>query len=162
MLFVGLGSPHGDDQIGWRIAEELRGRVSDSDPVSVRTATIPLDLIDWLDGVDRLHLCDACLSEVPPGTLLRFEASHADSRLQLPELAGLRSRGSHDFALPDVLELAFRLDRLPAEVVVHAVSSRRFQPGDGLSDALRAALPQITGSILRELRPPSSDASDAG
>jgi hydrogenase maturation protease len=112
-LFVGLGSPHGDDQVGWLVAERL-----DAGPPpgwAVRRATVPLDLFDWLGGIGRLVLCDACTGGGRPGQLHRWRWPDAT-------IAGLlRPLGSHDFGLQDVLRLADTLGELPPETVLWGI-----------------------------------------
>jgi hypothetical protein len=53
-LFAGTGSPHGDDRIGWLIADALDKLVPPD--VEVRLASTPSHLLDWLDEFDRLDL----------------------------------------------------------------------------------------------------------
>lgn len=154
-LIVGLGSPHGDDQVGWRVAEALRPRVAGLLGVAVRTANVPLDLLDWLEGVASLHVCDACCSDQPFGTLHRLTICGPIDGNGPPargfEFASLRCGGSHDFGLPAVLELAERLGCLPDRVVVHAVCGCRFDPGDDMIEAVAGAVPGLVNAILEEL-----------
>lgn len=156
ILFAGIGSPHGDDRAGWEVADELLRAVDRSPNVTVRKAAVPLDLLDWLEAVDCLHVCDAALRPESCGQLRRFAGSvssdgRAVSQHAIPAIAKLRSQGSHDFGLPAVLELAARLKRLPPEVVVWAVDGARFEPGDPLSPALAEAIPSVAASIITEL-----------
>src|SRR5688572_26163325 len=48
-LVVGIGSDHGDDRVGWLVADALQTRAPAD--VSVRHAKTPLDLLDWLDEI---------------------------------------------------------------------------------------------------------------
>ena len=52
-LLAGVGSPHGDDQIGWEVAQHVQQRLPEND-FSVRLARAPCDVLHWLDGVERL------------------------------------------------------------------------------------------------------------
>ena len=135
-LFVGLGSPHGDDQVGWRVAEELRRRQPDR---TVRIASTPAELLDWLDGLDRLELCDAVRGE-SPGRLHRWD-------WPTPQLGRLRSSGTHSFGVSAVLELAQRLGRLPAAVRIWGIEARQFEPTQTISGQLDAGLPVIVDQI---------------
>jgi hydrogenase maturation protease len=158
-LFVGIGSPHGDDQAGWTIAEGLLQDVDSSGDIIVRRASVPLDLIDWLDGIDCLHVCDACQGDAPPGTLHRWEykaaTPAASDRQREPRgrecFASLRSTGSHDFGLIAVLELADRLGRLPSQVVVWCIEGRRFEIGQTLSPEIVRILPEVKGVVAHAL-----------
>ncbi len=72
-LFVGIGSPHGDDQAGWLLADLLRGQFASAGGILVRQAVVPADILDWLNGVEHLHVCDACTTGSPAATLHRWE-----------------------------------------------------------------------------------------
>lgn len=151
ILFVGLGSPHGDDQIGWLIAEALHLQVSERPDISVRKAAVPLDLLDWLEGINELHICDACCSDEKVGSLSRLQVSTRDGIPVFHELEWLRCSGSHDFDPGAVLDLAGRLGRLPEHVVVHAVSGCSFDPGEAVTEELAVRVPAIIRTILKEL-----------
>jgi hydrogenase maturation protease len=162
-LFVGIGSPHGDDQAGWFVADHLQRRVNSLGDVLVRRAVVPLDLLDWLDGVDHLHLCDACQSGAAPGKLLRWQwtAAHDrphDKNASWPfnGLGALRSAGTHDCGLGQTLFLAERLKRLPAEVTVWGIEGRSFEPCESVSDEIQTALSSIVSTVLSELSSPQS------
>jgi hydrogenase maturation protease len=157
-LFVGIGSPHGDDQAGWFVADHLRRQVNSLSDVLVRRAIVPMDLLDWLDGVDHLHLCDACQSGAAPGKLLRWQWTGAHDRSSDEDapgpfhgLSALRSTGSHDCGLGQTLLLAERLRRLPSQVTVWGIEGRRFEPHQSVSDEIQAALPAIVSTVLAAL-----------
>jgi len=158
-LFVGIGSPQGDDQVGWMIAEGLLQDVDSSENIVVRRASVPLDLMDWLDGIDCLHVCDACQGASPPGTLRRWDytattPAPGDRQREprsRPAFASLRSTGSHDFGLIAVLDLADRLGRLPSQVVVWCIEGRHFEIGQTLSPEIVRILPEVKGVVAHAL-----------
>ena len=180
VLVAGLGSPHGDDQAGWLVAELLLKKASGTVGVSeaqdenlmpessrhlfqdvvVRRALIPLDVLDWLEGVDVLHICDAC--ESTPGYWKLHRSTFEADRFVNPNATGdvalhstlnsLRCRGSHNFELPDVLRLAATTRLLPKRVIVWAIEGTCFHPEDVLSDMTRNAALQAADEILKELR----------
>ena len=61
-LLVGLGSAHGDDQVGWYVIDRLSESIQHRCGIAARRAVIPLDLLDWLDEVHTLHICDASVT----------------------------------------------------------------------------------------------------
>ncbi len=158
-LFVGIGSPHGDDQAGWLVADRLGKSVSSLSGVLVRRAAVPMDLLDWLDGVKQLHVCDACRSGAPAGTLHRWEwptdlndrGCDAIGLSSLDTLAQLRSTGSHDCGLGQTLLLSERLGRLPPKVTIWGIEGREFRPEREFSAEIEAALVPIVGKIVAEL-----------
>src|SRR5690349_18107797 len=115
-LIVGLGSPHGDDQLGWRVAERLAALAAPR--TLVRTARSPGELLGWLDGVERLIICDAC------ECLGLFGAVHC-WHWPAPELSLVRSSGSHDLGIASALALADELGRLPGQVTIVAVEEKQ-------------------------------------
>ena len=72
ILVAGLGSAHGDDQAGWLVADRVGAQFRTHSEVVVRRAMIPLDVLDWLEGVSVLHICDACETTHRPEKLQRF------------------------------------------------------------------------------------------
>ena len=127
-LLVGVGSMLGDDHVGWlaaeRLAEELANESRAARGVGdtfVKLATVPLDVLDWLDGVQQLHVIDACRSDQPVGTIhrLRWSDLSGSSGGKVAELPlQLGGQTTHDFGIVDVLRLAEQMHRLPREVVI--------------------------------------------
>jgi hydrogenase maturation protease len=175
VLIAGLGSPHGDDQAGWLVVEKLAIECQDDPDIMVRRASIPLDLLDWMEGVDVLHICDACEATESQVKLHRIEyraetdelASQgreaADSSTvnavnqgtNIPRsplnLHSLRSRGTHDFGLPEVLRLAEATNLLPERVIIWAIGGKRFGPEAAIGDVCRDAVQEAANQIQREV-----------
>lgn len=142
-LIVGIGSPHGDDQAGWLVAEHLAGKLDRAD-VAVRKAALPAALLDWLDGTDRLIVCDACRGLGRSGKVKRWTWPDR-------ELVDVAWSGTHDLPLPAVLQLADRLGRLPQFVVVWSVEGADGNALAGLSFQVAAALPKLVADIAAEV-----------
>jgi hydrogenase maturation protease len=141
-LFVGLGSPHGDDAVGWRIAEMVAAE--EVPGVTVRRASSPLDLLDWLGGIERLAICDACDSPNAAGTLY-------DWYWPVAAILPRPLRNSHAIGLVEALQLAEQVGRLPQEVRIYAVAGSKFQPGEPVSAGLEAVLPAIVARLIGDL-----------
>ena len=142
-LLVGIGSPHGDDQVGWRIAEQL-AIAFDEDNLAVRRAKSPSQLLDWLDAVERLFICDACRGLGRAGQISRWT-------WPARELQQASWSGTHDMSLPAVLQLAERLGRLPPAVVVWSVEGASDEALGAMSPEVAAALPSLTDQIANEV-----------
>jgi len=153
-LVVGLGSAHGDDQIGWQVAEEVNALLIGSPSITgiaVRKAKSPLDLLNWLDEsndftVQRLLVCDACYGAGKPGTVFRWE-------WPTDQLECLRFSGSHDFGLVDVFRLAEKLDRLPPHVIIWGIQIGQTQPGVRMSPPLS----KTSITVAREMIKPAEE-----
>jgi hydrogenase maturation protease len=140
-IVIGLGSWHGDDQVGWRLVESL---CSCSQPVAPAFAVDePIRVIDYLDDCDHLVIVDACRSGAKPGTIVRLVWPDAN-------LGQLRSESSHSFGLNASLRLAEKLDKLPSRVVIYAVELGQCLPARKLSKEVECALPRLKQRVLQE------------
>ncbi len=155
ILIVGVGSFHGDDLVGWYVARRLIDTGIESTEVCVRTAQVPLDLMNWIGDFDTLHVVDACASDIDGPCWRRMdysgttEGTVADGSLRI---VTRHASGTHGWSLTDVLELARRLGQLPSRVVVWAVESSRFEPGTEMANQVIDAANELIESLNREVQ----------
>ncbi len=142
---LGIGSPFGDDQIGWRVAEKLEEAFS-SDQVSILVLDRPgPSLLHYLDGAHGVILVDALHANYAPGTIVSL------TRRRLLREAGQWS--SHLLGVPEALALGEALDLLPEQLILLGIQSENVDlEGQPLSPALEAALPEVVARIRAELR----------
>jgi hydrogenase maturation protease len=141
---IGIGSPHGDDQAGWRVIDYLA-----TDPrcrCLLNKLAAPHQLLDGSNPCDALHLIDACES----GTgVLRIDLSDHES---MSTIRGLKHRSSsHQIGIHDVIELGRLLGQLPQRIVVWAVPGSVFGPQQGLSDSCHHHVAQCARQLVQEL-----------
>jgi hydrogenase maturation protease len=105
-LIVGLGSHHGADAIGWLTARAIR-RLDGT--LSIAETASPSDILDSMQHRSRLIICDGCQGAGEPGSAHRWRWPHLD-------LQSLRSSGTHDLTLEDVLRLAETLGTIPQQI----------------------------------------------
>lgn len=145
---IGVGSPGGDDQVGWRVIEALRASgVLQSVPCEVRVVTLDrpgTQLLGYLRGADMVLLVDAVKSGRAPGTIHRVD-----------DVALLGDDGaisSHGFGLAATLALALELGELPATVVLYAIEIEDHCYGSTLTAAVSEAVAVAVENIAAELR----------
>jgi hydrogenase maturation protease len=151
-----LGSPHGDDQVGWLTGDALR-KQAPAGTSQIHFLNHAWQLAGYLDRCQRAILIDACcpISEaetglekpLPIGTIMRM--GWPDERLSL-----LRSHSTHRSSVTEALELAATLDWLPGEVLVLGIVSAQFEPGSGPSPEIVGTIPQLVQVILSEVYRP--------
>ncbi|QDT97178.1 hydrogenase maturation protease [Gimesia aquarii] len=146
ILVIGIGSPHGDDQVGWEIAKQIQDR--DSKFVDVRLARTPDDLLDWLEGIKQLVICDACQGAGDVGT-------HHHWKWPSDQLETMTWSGTHHVSLPSVLALAEQLGRLPTLVQIWGVEIEQTQPGDSMSESVKAGTTVVAKTICQDLSIPT-------
>ncbi len=142
-LLVGIGSPHGDDRLGWVIAGRVAALAHGS--FSVRCAQAPAQLLDWLDGIEQLEICDTVASSADVGTLYCWQ-------WPAREIEQAAFYSSHDLSLPSVLAIAETLGRLPPRVRIWGVSIAQGGSRESLSPQAAAAVPNAVDHICRALR----------
>lgn len=139
-LFLGLGSPHGDDQAGWLVIERLHQRgVSTADAVALNS---PNEIWDRCTPDRQLILCDAAVGIGADGTVRHWNWPG----VLLPE----RSVGTHDFPLGEVLTVGQSLGLCPPEVVIWTISASKFAPEDEMSFAVRQAAVSLAQRLYEE------------
>jgi hydrogenase maturation protease len=132
-MVIGVGSRwRGDDAAGLEVARRLGGLEHEGDPSA---------LIELWAQADHVVVVDAALSGAPPGTVRRFDARSSP----LPART-LRS-STHAFGVPDAIELARALGRLPARLEVYAIEGERFASGEGLSAAVRSSVEELAATL---------------
>jgi hydrogenase maturation protease len=143
MLIAAIGNRfRSDDGVAWQVADAVRRDLSPN--VRVVYAVDVLSIVDDWRGEDLAILIDAVQSGAPPGTVHEIDAT---GRLSAPIPA---HASTHDLELPHAIELARRLDRLPAKLIVVGIEGHRFDYGDELSPAVAAAVPRAA-AVLRRL-----------
>lgn len=138
VLIIGLGSPHGDDQIGWLVARAIQ-EIDCKAEVSILSA--PVDLLNRCAGESRLIVIDACRGEGTIGAARRW-------KWPTGEFASNKASNTHAIALPEVLKMAAQLGTLPEHVSIWGIEGRSFGPGSDLCSELAGAVGKIATQIL--------------
>jgi hydrogenase maturation protease len=141
-LVVGLGSPHGDDRLGWVAVERLRPRL----PAGVLALALGsgLELLDCLGDHDRAVVIDAVSPAGRPGTIRCFD-------WPCPELAARAPGSTHGLGLVEALRLAELLGRLPRRVAISTIEAQQTSPGAPLSESVMQALDMVVETVLLSL-----------
>lgn len=162
-LIVGLGSHHGDDQVGWLILDKLRQRGFPSErllrlrhPAELldieeadRCETLSPEQSNCVSNVavgkgplenDTLVVCDACRGNQSPGAiqLMNWPDNHVVYQ---------RCFGSHDLSFCDVMELGKTFHRLPGTVQVWVVEAGNVSSCGELSPEVALAAERVAESI---------------
>ena len=139
-VVAGLGNALcGDDGIGPAVVAALPalpgvrvvGRIAD-----------PLTLIDAWAEAGLAVLVDAVRGPLRPGAVVRFTGEDG-----WPGRAG---RGGHTLDIAAAVHLGQALGRSPRRLVVIGVAGVDFEPGQGLSAPVAAAVPAAVRAVLAE------------
>lgn len=148
---LGIGSPFGDDQAGWRVIEALERSKLLNEFVGGEVSTHSCDrpgsrLLESLRGAAFAIVIDAVQAGSAPGTVHRLDAwGIADD----PRLLS-----SHGFGLASALALGEALGELPDEVIVYGIEIGEIaaaQPFEPLTEPVAGAVDELTAIIAAEL-----------
>jgi len=137
---IGIGSPFGDDAVGWRVIELLRGRLVSGVELLALDRPGP-GLVTALEGVEHAVIIDAIRSGGSAGDLHRiaFEAL-----AWAPD-----SPSSHGFGVAHALRLAAALGSLPPRLEIHTIELGELA-GDGLSPEVETAAQTLAEQLADE------------
>ena len=154
LLIIAIGNPYrGDDAAGLAVAPLLRKTLPAGIQLVVATGEGTALLDAWQDA-DAVILVDAVHSGSPPGTLHRLD-------LLAQKIPRLYFRYStHAFSIPEAVELARVLNRLPPRLILHGIEGEKFAAGEGLSPSVEKALGALVQNILEDVRAIMAASSD--
>jgi len=115
-IIIGIGSPFGADQLGWRIVEHLK-TIPDLLDKNVRFETCDRPgtlLLDYMKGVNKAILIDA-IEGGTPGNV------RAIDKQQLLNQHSLHS--SHQLGVAETITLGEKLDLLPQDFCMYGVET---------------------------------------
>jgi hydrogenase maturation protease len=141
-LIVGLGSPHGDDQLGWVAIDRLRPRLPAG--IIARKVHNGIELLECVEGQDTAIVIDAVAPAGQPGTIRSF-------RWPCPELAACVPLSTHGLGLVEAFHLAEALGRLPRRLNIHTIEAKDSSPGAPLSPEIVLRLDTVVDSVLRDV-----------
>jgi len=138
---IGVGSPFGDDRVGWRVIELLRNYKADG------VQLVQLDrpgaaLVLWLDGVEHVVIVDAMHSDAAIGTI-----RHVDPQ-ELSACAAGASTHSHGVA--EALQLARAIDALPKRLQIIAITANNPVLSEELSADVERAAQSVATHLLAD------------
>lgn len=141
-MVVGVGSPFGDDQAGWRLVEMLQRRANI--PARLKKIREATQLVDELDGCTRLVIVDACRGACRVGAVTRLKWPD-------PRIARRHGRSTHSVGVCEALRLAERLGRLPGIVEIFGIEVSSCEPDCEICLEVLQAVTKLEALIFAEL-----------
>lgn len=139
---LALGSPHGDDQVAWRVADKLSNDPALSD--CVHKLTSPYELVGHFRTDLPAIVIDACHSGQPPGSVFRIDG---DRLHELPAI----SSSTHGGTVADAIRLADALQCKPLPLVVLAVEIESSRPNQPLTATAYQSIDELEQHVRAEV-----------
>ena len=144
-LIIGIGNPYrGDDAFGCMIVRDLLQQLPKS-MSCIEHDGEPAGLIESWQGQKNVILIDAVSSGNTPGHVFQFDLSQE----ALPEDFNLYS--THAFGVPQAVELARALHKLPETLWFIGVEGENFAAGEVLSPVVARRKETLVHQILNLL-----------
>ncbi len=145
-LVLGVGNLLlSDDGVGIHAIQRLHAAQLFPEEVQVVDGgTCGLDLLQFLEGIERLIIIDAAQMGRPPGTVVRLEGE------QVPAYLALKT-SPHEIGLPELLFAAKLTNIYPAQVVIFGVQPESLETSLGLTPAVAAQLDELVDLVAAEI-----------
>lgn len=145
-LILGIGNLLlSDDGVGIHAVRLLQEKVNFDNSVQVVDGgTCGLDLMQYLEGVDRLIILDAAKPDHTPGKITRITGEKVPAYLSI-------KTSPHEIGLPELLFAAKLTDIYPREVVILCVEAASLESGVVLTPAIMECLPDLIHLVQQEI-----------
>ncbi len=145
-LVLGLGNILlADEGIGVRVIERLQEQYEFPPYVQVMDGgTLGLDLLPYVEQVDRLLVVDALNAGAEPGTIVRLEGEEIPAFFA-PKIS------SHQMGLVDLLAAARLAGCQPRDLVLWGIQPQTLGVGLELSPVVNDQVEKLIGHVLAEL-----------
>ncbi|KTC74850.1 hydrogenase expression/formation protein [Legionella birminghamensis] len=145
---LGIGSPFGDDQVGWRVAESLKNQialqVNISQYVFIETHDRPgIRLIELMKEASTIFIIDAVNSNSEIGTIHRFNNDDI--------FESENKFSTHDIGISQALQLGCALNLLPENIIFYGIEINTIEFGTNLSKPVEAAIEQVVAQLKHEI-----------
>lgn len=145
-LVLGLGNTiMSDDGIGPRVIGQLQQLTTlPSDVTLLDGGTLGLDLLPYLEQVQRLIIIDAVETGEPAGACIRLQGEQVPIALET-------KLSPHQMGMKDLLAVAQLIGQLPEEIILLGMQPQLLEMGTELSPPVAAALPLLTAMAMDEI-----------
>ena len=145
ILVIGIGNEFRcDDAIGIITARMLRDKKTVNTDVAENNGDGALLIEQW-QGYDKVILIDAVKLNNNPGRVHVIDANNNS----LPKDISLDS--SHLFNIPEAIETARVLKRLPGKMTIYGIEGKNFAAGTEITKEVSEASGEVISKVLNEI-----------
>ena len=147
MKIIAVGNSfYGDDGIGAAVLDRIRQDEVFPGAELVDVHTDALALLDHLAVGEKNVVVDAAQMGLEPGAAVGFRPDEVRLKIKSDHLS------MHGFGLAEAFDLAGRLDKMPADVLIVGVEPERIEINQGLSKVVKEAVPRVISIIQAEVQ----------
>ena len=146
---LGVGSAHGDDQIGWSLIDHLLPTHRAHEISFEKIAAPGASLLSYFQRYDRILVIDACKQGMVAGDSVLI-ANAADQLLS--DKAPATGFSSHAFSVVDAYKLAKELQIPLPHISLFLIEIEQTDVMASISDKLQQRVPDYVQSLERHIR----------
>lgn len=153
---LGIGNVlMGDEGVGVHAIRALKEMAGFPEHVGLLDGgTMGLDLLPYIEGLDRLLIIDAVSAGLPPASIRVFEGG------EVPRLIAQKF-SVHQIGLGDLLAAATLLGNLPGEMCLVGVEPKTVELSLDLSSEIAEAFPALLNVIINKVSDWEKEAREA-
>ena len=145
LSLIGIGNRfRRDDAAGLEVVRRLR-LAHPPGVILIEQEGEPGSLVESWSSADEALVIDGVSSGSTPGKVHRFDVTDA------PLPAEVFNPSTHAMGLPEAVELARELDRLPGRLVVYGIEGENFEAGEGLTEPVQKTVEKLVLDLYHEL-----------
>lgn len=146
VLVLGIGNLLLQDEgAGVRAVEEFGRRYSVPEGVELLDGgTSGIELLQYIQGRDRLILIDVVKGGKPPGTITRLEGEEVPALFQ-------KKISPHQLGISDLLATALLIDKIPKQVALFGIEPKSVETGLELSGEVGGKIGLLADMLALEL-----------
>ncbi|KAA3634452.1 MAG: hypothetical protein DWP97_07025 [Calditrichaeota bacterium] len=142
VLVIGIGNKYrSDDAVGLVIADSIREKNIHNCSV-VKNSGEGISLINLWEEHESVIIIDAVKSENLPGKTYVIDIAKRNLNTDWFQLS------THLFSIPEAIDLAKQLEKLPTRFYFYGVEAKNFEYGEGLSPEVQKAKDILITQII--------------
>ncbi len=137
-----------DEGFGIHVFQELEKKKEELNiPSNVELmdgGTLGLDLLHYVEGIDKLIVVDVIDAGVDPGSIFRFKPADIETQQ-------VRKLSLHQITLFDALSMAEKTEVLPKEIIIIAIQPKELSWGMELTEEIKSKMPKVIDLVMEEI-----------
>lgn len=141
----GLGSSHGDDQIGWVLVDALQGSVPES-VICEKLASPAHSLVTLLPQFDQVIVIDACDMQKKAGEYRYIEDGSGYLHMQNSPVS------SHSLGISESWQLLIKLEQSLPQISLFLVQLGQTETMAPISDCISEQIPNMVEQLNKTVK----------
>lgn len=142
---IGIGSPFGEDQAGWKVVEILQHSLATQSDLEIINYDRPgVRLLSYIQNAECVYLIDAVKSGRTQGYIYRLENK------KIADLEVILS--THDMGVIQTLQMGAALKMLPKKIILYGIEINELSNDGFISPVIEKSIRVVAHQIKKEVK----------